>query len=78
MIAPRPEITTLTFALLVCFSVARSRMIHVVLSTAVSVISVIVVALLQGWAHPVWLSFACGCMIAVGILIAFTVARSDQ
>ena len=68
----RPEIITVTFALLVCFSVARSRLIHVVLSTAVSVISVATVALMQGWAHPVWTPFACSCILALGLLIGFT------
>lgn len=71
----RPEIITVTFALLVCFSVARSRLIHVVLSTAVSIASVAAVALIQGWAHPVWTAFACSCLLALGLLIGFTNMR---
>jgi adenylate cyclase len=71
----RPEIITVTFALLVCFSVARSRLIHVVLSTAVSIASVATVALIQGWAHPVWTAFACSCLLALGLLIGFTNTR---
>ncbi|MDP1828908.1 MAG: adenylate/guanylate cyclase domain-containing protein [Archangium sp.] len=71
----RPEIITVTFALLVCFSVARSRLIHVVLSTAVSIASVATVALIQGWAHPVWTAFACSCLLALGLLIGFTNLR---
>lgn len=74
-IPARPEIITVTFALLVCFSVARSRLIHVVLSTAVSIASVATVALIQGWAHPVWTAFACSCLLALGLLIGFTNMR---
>jgi adenylate cyclase len=68
----KPHIVTVSFALLVCFSVARSRLIHVVLSTLVSVVSVAVVSVLQGWAHPVWTSFTCSCLFALGLLIGFT------
>lgn len=75
-IAPRPEIVTASFALLICFSVARARLIHVALSTAVSVASVAVVAVLQGWAHPVWTGVACSCLLALGLLIGFTNHRS--
>ena len=74
-IPPRPEIVTITFALLVVFSVARSRLIHVVMSTAVSIIAVATVAVLQGWANPVWTSFACSCLLALGLLIGFTNLR---
>ena len=71
----RPEITTVCFALLVVFSVARSRLIHVVLSTVVSILSVALIAWFQGWAHPVWTSFSCSCILALGLLIGFTNAR---
>lgn len=71
----RPEISVACFALLVVFSVARSRMIHVVLSTVVSVVSIALVAVMQGWAHPVWTSFTCSCVFALGLLIAFTNSR---
>jgi len=68
----KPHIVTVSFALLICFSVARSRLIHVVLSTLVSVASVAVISVLQGWAHPVWTSFTCSCLFALGLLIGFT------
>lgn len=68
----RPEIVVISFALLVVFSVARSRMIHVVLSTAVSIFCVALVAVIQGWANPVWTSFVCFCILALGLLIGFT------
>ena len=73
----RPELVTASFALLICYSVARSRLIHVALSTAVSVVSVAVVAVMQGWAHPVWTGASCSCLLALGLLIGFTNFRSS-
>lgn len=75
-IAPRPEVVTASFALLICYSVARSRLIHVALSTAVSVACVALVAVVQGWAHPVWTGVSCSCLLALGLLIGFTNYRS--
>ena len=75
-ITPRPEIVTATFALLVCFSVARFRLFHVVLSTVVSMVCVATAAVMQGWAHPVWTVFACSCIGALGLLIGFTNLRT--
>lgn len=71
----RPEIIVASFALLICFSVARARLAHVVLSTVTSILSVTAVALLQGWAHPVWTPFVASCLFALGLLIGFTNRR---
>lgn len=72
---PRPEVPAAVFAMLICFSVARSRLMHVVLSTAVSIVSVVVVSLVEGWFHPVWTTFVCSCLLALGLLIGFTNRR---
>lgn len=71
----RPEIIVASFALLISFSVARAHLAHVVLSTVTSIVSVCVVALLAGWAHPVWTPFVCSCLFALGLLIGFTNRR---
>ncbi len=71
----RPDVIVGSFALLIVFSVARMRLAHVVLSTATSIISVIAVAALQGWAHPIWTPFVCSTLLALGFLIGFTNRR---
>lgn len=71
-IPPKPEIITAAYAVLICFSVARSRLLHVALSTATSIVSVALIAWAQGWLHPVWTPFALSCLMALGLLIGFT------
>jgi adenylate cyclase len=71
-ITPRPEIVTVAYAVLICYSVARFRLLHVVLSTSVSIVCVVSIGLLEDWAHPIWMSFTCACLLALGILIGFT------
>lgn len=54
---------------------ARAHLAHVVLSTLTSIAAVATVAVLQGWAHPVWTPFTCSCLFALGLLIGFTNRR---
>lgn len=71
----RPEIVVATFALLICFSVARVRVAHAVASTVVSIAATALTAYVEQWAHPVWTTFVCSCLLALGMLIAFTNRR---
>ncbi|MFT3706718.1 MAG: adenylate/guanylate cyclase domain-containing protein [Archangium sp.] len=71
----RPEIVTASFAVLIAFSVARVRLLHVILSTAASIVGVSVVAWAQGWINPIWTPFSCSCLLALGLLIGFTNRR---
>ncbi|MBS1148747.1 MAG: Adenylate cyclase [Myxococcaceae bacterium] len=72
----RPEIVVATYSLLVCFSVARVRTLHAITSTVVSIGSIAGIAWLQGWADPVWTTFVCSCVLALGMLITFTNRRT--
>lgn len=71
----RPEIVTASFGVLIAFSVARVRLLHVILSTATSILGVTLVAWAQGWISPVWTPFACSSLLALGLLIGFTNRR---
>lgn len=70
-----PEVVIVTFSVLICFSVARVRRLHAITSTVVSVVSVVVISSIQGWAHPVFTPFVCSCLAAQGLLITFTNSR---
>ncbi len=72
---PRAEISAAVFAMLICFSVARSRLGHVILSTVISIACVIIISTFEGWFHPVWTLFVCSCLLALGLLIGFTNRR---
>ena len=71
----RPEIVVATFSILICFSVARVRKLHAITSTVVSIAAVVTIAVIQGWAHPVFTPFVCSCLAAQGMLITFTNSR---
>ena len=72
---PHPELTAGTFALLIAFSVARVRRLHAITSTVVSISSVATIAIIQGWAHPVFTPFVCSALLALGLLITQTNQR---
>jgi hypothetical protein len=54
--APSAEISAAVFAMLICFSVARSRLGHVILSTVISIACVVIISIHEDWFHPVWCS----------------------
>lgn len=73
--ASHPEIVAVTFGVLICFSVARVRTLHAITSTAVSIASVVVIAVIQKWASVIWTTFVCSCLLAEGLLIISTNRR---
>jgi len=62
----------IAFALVLCFSVARSSWIHVLQSTVMACAAYLAIGLYSRQIHPMDMSFVAGGLVALGLLIGLT------
>jgi adenylate cyclase len=77
-VPPRPETIAVMLALYLCFSIVRISLAHVIVSTALAIGSLGLVAAAQGWFDIRWICFLSGCYLGLGMLVGWSNRRIRQ